>query len=67
MNLWHYGLNRPFDKNMIFPFVWDFFFDLAHLFNNKTDEFMFYSTEFEIDLSSDTIAGFQNKYVLRKT
>ena len=28
---------------------------------------MFYSTEFEIDLSSDTIAGFQNKYVLRKT
>ena len=25
---------------------------------------MFYSTEFEIDLSSDTIAGFQNKYVL---
>ena len=24
---------------------------------------MFYSTEFEIDLSSDTIAGFQNKYV----
>ena len=61
MNLWHYGLNRAFDKNLIFPFIKDFFFDLALLFFNKTDEFMFYSTEFEIDLSSDTIAGFQNK------